>query len=136
MNINKILKEGHQVEIRSIDNETLEGKNLQGVLAIVMNEMSQIGMYLTNESELQTFSFRKTQLGYLPKGTLLFISDAKIFFVQPNNLLVSRGEEPTILILIQDSIRALLNEENSILREMLGLNYNLPEKRSEEIPRK
>lgn len=136
MNINKILKEGHQVEIRSIDNETLEGKNLQGVLAIVMNEMSQIGMYLTNESELQTFSFRKTQLGYLPKGTLLFISDAKIFFVQPNNLLVSRGEEPTILILIQDSIRALLNEENSILREMLGLNYNLLEKRSEEIPRK
>jgi hypothetical protein len=135
MNISRILKEGHQIKIRSVDNKTVEGKNLEGVLAIVMNEMSQIGMYLTNECELQTFIFRRTQLGYLPKGTLLFISDARIFLVQPNNLLVSKGTEPTTLILIQDSIRDLLNEENRILREMLGFNYN-PEKRSEEPLRK
>lgn len=135
MNISRILKEGHQIKIRSVDNKTVEGKNLEGVLAIVMNEMSQIGMYLTNECELQTFIFRRTQLEYLPKGTLLFISDARIFLVQPNNLLVSKGTEPTTLILIQDSIRDLLNEENRILREMLGFNYN-PEKRSEEPLRK
>ena len=49
MNISRILKEGHQIKIRSVDNKTVEGKNLEGVLAIVMNEMSQIGMYLTNE---------------------------------------------------------------------------------------